>query len=355
MRKVLVPLGAFLAARLLFAAAASALGYAPFDAALWKRWDSSLYLSIAARGYDLVECSRIGYAPSGWCGNAGWMPAYPALVALAVRLGAHAVPAGVAISAAFEIGLLVLLWNGLFARKNALALLACALAPGVVYLHAIFPISMCAFFVALCLWLLLRDRFALAGVAGAVAAASYATGFLVAPVAAAFALSRGGTASQRIARAALAGGIALCGLFAVFALHQATVGAWDAFLRVQAKYDHHLAFPLLTVVAESRRRDQLLAAGVETVAVAAGMVALLVWRFLRGLRPRDALLLGCGALFWLFPLSLGNVSLTRSEALVLPAFVLLDEAPLAVAGFACAALAALAWPVAQLFFRGVLV
>src|SRR5438132_12186990 len=73
-RRALPPLCAFLAARALLVAAAAAAGFAPFGAALWKRWDSNLYLSIARDGYELVECSKIGYAPTGWCGNAGWMP-----------------------------------------------------------------------------------------------------------------------------------------------------------------------------------------------------------------------------------------------------------------------------------------
>ncbi|MFL5389328.1 MAG: hypothetical protein ACJ79C_11415, partial [Myxococcales bacterium] len=145
MRKVLVPLGAFAAARLLLAAAARAGGYPPFAPGLFRRWDSGQYLSIAARGYDLVECARIGYAPEGWCGNAGWMPGYPALIAAAVRVGATPLVAGVAISAGFEIALLVVLWNGLFERKSFFALLACALAPGAISFHAVFPISLCAF------------------------------------------------------------------------------------------------------------------------------------------------------------------------------------------------------------------
>src|SRR5205823_6277805 len=92
---------------------------------------------------------------------------FPAMGKVLVRLGARPIPAGVAISAGFEIALLALLWNRLFVRKNPLALLACALAPGALYFHAMFPISMCAFFVVLCLSFLLEDRFALAGLAGA--------------------------------------------------------------------------------------------------------------------------------------------------------------------------------------------
>jgi hypothetical protein len=355
MRKVLVPLGVFLGVRLLFAAAAHEAGFDPFDVGLWRRWDSGQYLSIATRGYDLVECSRIGYAKEGWCGNAGWMPAYPALIAAAVRLGARPLPAAAAISAAFELALLVLLWNGLFLRKNPLALVACALAPGAIYFHAAFPISMCAFFVALCLWLLLQESYVLAGLAGAVAAATYSTGFLVAPVAALWALSRPGGAVRRMTDAAVAGGLSAGGLVAVFAYHQAKLGSWDAFLLVQAKYDHRIVSPLSRIVAQAQRRDLLATAGTETVVVAALFAALAIFCVWRGLRGRHLLLFGCGALFWVFPLCLANVELTRSEALVVPALALLDDAPVAAAACACVALALCAWPIAQLFYQGALV
>ena len=356
MGKVLVPLGVFLGVRLLFAAAAQQAGFDPLDVGLWRRWDTGQYLSIATRGYDLVDCAHIGYAPQGVCGNAGWMPAYPALIAAAVRLGVRPLPAAVGISAGFELALLMLLWNGLFLRKSPLALVACALAPGAIYFHAAFPISMCAFFVALCLWLLLQERFVLAGLADALAAASYSTGFLVAPVAAVWALSRSGDAPrQKVANAAVAGGLAAAGLAAVLAYHQVKLGSWNAFFLVQEKYDHRIVSPLARIVAQAQRRDVLATAGTETVVVAALFAALAIFCVWRGLKGRHLLLFGCGALSWLFPLCLANVELTRSEALAFPALVLLDEAPLAASVCACVALLLLAWPIAQLFYRGVLI
>src|SRR5947209_12617698 len=56
MGKVLVPLGAFVAARLLLVAAGRKAGFDPFDPVLWAKWDSGHYLSIARDGYQLVEC-----------------------------------------------------------------------------------------------------------------------------------------------------------------------------------------------------------------------------------------------------------------------------------------------------------
>ncbi|MFL5276267.1 MAG: hypothetical protein ACJ79T_07345, partial [Myxococcales bacterium] len=106
------------------------------------------------------------------------------------------------------------------------------------------------------------------------------------------------------------------------------------------------------IVAQAERRDVV---GAETLLVAALFVALAMFCVWRGPRGRDLLLLGCGAVFWLFPLFFKNVELARSEALFVPALVLLDDAPVPVAACACAALGALAWPIAQLFYRGVLV
>ena len=351
MRKVLPPLAAFLLVRALLAAAAVHAGYRPFDAASWKRWDSGQYLSIALRGYDLVECARIGYAPSGWCGNAGWMPGYPAVLGLLARMGIAPLTAGAAISAAFEILLLGLAWR-MLRERNFLALLACALAPSQVYHHAIFPISMCAFFMLLSLKLLLSERWSEAGASGALAALSYSTGFLLGPIAGAYAASRPGDVRLRARRAALAGGIAALGLAAVFALHHFTLGAWDAFIRVQAKYGHGLHWPFATF-ADALRAGTVPAA--QSIAVAAGMIALATWRIARGLTARDGLLLGTAAAYWLFPLVAGGVSLYRADSLLVPAVLLLGDAPLAVNATVCAGLAALAFPMAQLFYRGILI
>jgi len=355
MGKVLVPLGVFLCVRLFFAAAAYQAGYPPFETAIWSRWDTGQYLSIATRGYELMDCARIGYAAQGHCGNTGWMPAYPAAIAATMRFGIAPLRAAIAISAAFELLLLLLLWNGIFVRKNPLALAACALAPGAIYFHAAFPISMCAFFVALCLWLLLHERFVLAGLAGAVAAASYSSGFLVAPVAAIWALSRPDSPARRLANAAVAGGLAAAGFAGVLAWHQAKLGAWNAFFLVQEKYDHQLVSPLARIAAQAQRRDALALAGTETLVVAALFGALAVFCLWRRLIARHLLFFGCGLLFWIFPLCLANVELTRSEALVLPALVLLDEAPMVASVCAFVALLLLAWPIAQLFYRGVLI
>jgi hypothetical protein len=285
------------------------------------------------------------------------MPAYPAVLGLLARVGMSPLSAGVLISAGFEIGALMLAWR-LAGERSFLALLACALVPGQVYHHAIFPISMCVFFLLLALSLLLRARWIEAGASGAIAALTYSTGFLVAPIAAAYAAAVSGTAAARLRRALVAGGIAALGLVAVFALHQATVGAWDAFLRVQAKYQHGLHSPVATwidAVSPLWTGHAALAPAVQAVVVAAGLAALVVWRIALGFRARDALLLGTALVYWFFPLVAGGVSLYRADSLLVPALVVLGEAPAAVNAAVCAGLAALAFFMARLFFVGVLV
>jgi len=357
-RALAPPLLAFLAARALLVVAALTAKFAPLDPSSYQRWDSDQYLSIARRGYYLIECARTGYLPYGWCGNTGWMPGYPALLVIVSSLTRMSLAAaGVLVSALFEIGMLSIAWQ-LLEKRNFLALLACAFVPGMVYHHAIFPVSMCAFFVLLTLSLLLRQSWSTAGIAGAVAAMTYSSGFLMAPVAALYSAGLPARWSLRFRRALVSGGVALGGLVAVFVLHQATVGAWDAFVRVQAKYGHGLYLPTVTwldAVSPLWTGAAVIAPAIQAVIVAMGIVALTVWRRVTRFDARNALFLGTAGVFWLVPLVLGGINLYRADALLVPALLVLGEAPRWLNGVVCVVFATLGFFMAQLFFRGVLV
>ena len=352
------PLLAFLVARALLFVAALTTNVGPLDPSSFRRWDSDQYLSIAHRGYYLIECARTGYLPYGWCGNTGWMPAYPAvldIVSTLTRLSP--VAAGVVVSAGFEIAALRIAWR-LLDERNFLVLLACALAPGMVYHHAIFPISMCAFFLLLTLSLLLRERWLGAGISSAVAAMTYSSGFLLAPIAGLFAAAVPARPTSRLRRSLVAGGVAIAGLAAVFALHHATVGAWDAFMRVQAKYGHGVYLPTVVRLEAVRplwTGTGSIAPALQAVVVAAGLIALTIWRRVAEFDARDALFLGTAGIFWLVPLILGGVNLYRADALIAPSLLVLRYAPRWVNGVVVAGLATLAFFMAQLFFRGILV
>src|SRR5437762_3109220 len=105
------PLVAFALARGLSWLVAARLGFDAFSAGTWVRWDSGLYLDIARNGYRLFRCGSAGWGqPDDWCGNAGWMPLYPLLIALARLPGADDRVAGAALAALCHLGTLSLLW-----------------------------------------------------------------------------------------------------------------------------------------------------------------------------------------------------------------------------------------------------
>lgn len=286
------------------------------------------------------------------------MPAYPALLNTLSNVARIPLASAALIaSALFEIAALAIAWR-LLERRSVTVLFACAFVPGMIYHHAIFPLSMCVFLVLVALDLMLRGGLYQAGIVGALAAMTYSTGFLVAPIAAVYSATVPARLAVRVRRAIASGGLVALGLIAVFCLHRATVGAWDAFLRVQAKYGHGIRLPTVTWI----RAISPLWSGVgpfvpavQATVVGIGIIALTVWRRRVGFRRSDALFLGSAAVFWLVPLVLGGVNLYRADALLVPGLLVLRDAPPWVNGVICVGLATLAFLMAQLFFRGVLV
>lgn len=362
------PLCAFLAVRVGLALVAVSERRDPLGSAAWHRWDSALYVGIAEHGYDLVECAKIGYARSGWCGNAGWMPGYPLLIAGLVRLGLPAITAGAILSGLFAAASLCLVWlvflDGRPTRANLVTLALAAFFPGAVYQHAVFPISMLTLAALGSLALSTRDRPLASGLCGAAGAFSYSTGFLLAPVAAlATLLSGPAPRALRIRRAAASSLPILAGGGAVLLVHHLTVGAWDAFFRVQAKYGHGAHSPLDTLWRTlAPLRDGLPDRAREIPALQTLLVALaslaMLGASLRRDRPAEPhlpWLRAYLAAFWLFPLVMGSgVALYRAEALLMPAALLARRLPFAAQCALLALSAPLALAIGALFFRGVL-
>jgi hypothetical protein len=334
---------AWLAATTLLLVTAAAAGYSPFEATTWARWDSEHYLSIAADGYRLEPCAP-GSALA--CGNAGWFPAYPWLVgALAVPpLSLEATALGV--SWMFALATLILLSRTFLREGGATGLVFAAFAPGLVYLHAVFPLSMLTFFTVLALWLLTCERWAAAGAATAVAAATYHLGVLLVPVAAVYALVRGGPR-----RALIAGGIGALGPAVTVLAMRLQTGAWDAFLQVQEQYSHALQSPVLPL-RNALHTDSWDAT--QTVLVAAVVLAVTLHTLHRRhtASASDWLLLGTTLLLWIVPLAEFNVGLYRTEAALVPAAILVARLPAALGIAACASAALVAMPVALLFLDG---
>ena len=360
---LLPPLGAFIAVRILFSEAATAVGFDASRAASWFRWDSGHYLAIATTGYEYFSCARIGGRPGDVCGNAAWFPLYPWMLKPLIALGVAPAMAGVWVAGLGSLGMLVALWNGFLRRRGMrgwLVLGMAAVFPGAVYQQAIFPTSLALLCLVLAGFFIVRERWVLAGLFGAGVALSYVTGVLVAApnAVAAFLRTRG------LRPAVVAGGLAVCGLLLVLVLHQVLLGHWDAFYWVHRKGFSAMARPVdafLGVVgpafdAGSDPRARTVGAQTLTVAglVLLGIGTAVVTR--RRPSPIRSWAAISAGVFWFFPLVVGRgVSVYRSEALVLPVLLLLIELPPWVLAPLLIWLVVLAEAMGRLFFTGYLV
>ncbi len=363
-RAALPPLGAFLVARLFLCLISAGTWRPPWEAGSWSGPDTAHYLSIARQGYALGPCSAAD-PPPGHCGNTGWMPGYPWALRPLMAVGLSPRKASVVVSAAFVVASLTALWVGFLSswrEGGALALLLAAFFPGQVYQHGAFPLAQFSFLALLCLLAALRERWLLAGAAGFLAALTYSTGWLLAPVLLGWALF-GPRAElvRRLPRAALAAGLTLAGFLGVLLLQWWQVGAWNAFFLVQGAYGHRLTNP---VVSWWYAVGQVLtppwqaigeAPHFQTLLVSVWVCALLA-RVVAG-RDRPAVLLALFTLaFWVFPLAMGRgISLYRSEATLMPSVLLLQGAPRTASVLALVGFVAIAWPMGVLFFRLLLV
>jgi len=247
-------------------------------------------------------------------------------------------------------------------RHGGLALLLAAFFPGQVFLHGAFPMGLLVTAVLVSLRLALRGRWAGAGFASAAAALSHSVGWMLGPVLLAWSVvvGRENAAAAAAARARRGGYLAVvltfAGLGVLLAVHQLELGHWDAYLRVQGAYGHHLASPIGGWWAAARGAFEPPWEGAEEApALQAVVVAVLA---LGGLalagrrRDREAVLVGLYvAATWLFPLALGGtVSTYRTDVALLPGVLLARDAPRPVLVAVLVVLVPLAWAMAGLFF-----
>ena len=361
------PMVAWGVAILVVVTGAITFGYDPLDSTTWARWDSNLYEAIARDGYDLFPC-REGIAPGTWCGDAGWFPAYSWVVAALHQFGLPIRGSAVAVSWLFAGATLALLWATFLGRRLTAAavivLAYAAFAPGQIYSYAVFPLSMLTFFTVAHLWLLHRSRFVAAGVAGAVAVLSYPLGVLLVPVSAVWLLSaRGAPLRERLRRTAWASGLTLAGFGVLLVDQRIETGRWNAYFLVQEKYDHQLQSPftaLRSALYQLRQGSPFEldnAPAFQTVLVTSVLFAvlLLLWVRRRSFARLDCLLVLWAIVTWAFPLSQTNVSISRSQAALLPLALLVGRLPRLVALAFVVAAVIIAVTMEKLFLQGSLV
>jgi hypothetical protein len=348
---------AFVAQRLLLAAAALAAGVNPFSADALCRWDSAFYLDIAVSGYrPLTHCTpETHFPPSAWCGNAGWFPGYPWAIAVAGWAGTRPATAATLIAAAAQFACLALVWTGLGDRRHPLLLALAAFFPGTVYMAAAFPVSCLVFCLLACTLACDRGRFGAAAAASGAAATLYPTGIVIAPVVAAWGALARRPKALWVALAAAAG-------FAIvlFTMER-EAGAWDAYFKVQAHYGFVVGSGFETWLARlkplvnPRYRDAKgVLAALQSLLALAVVGAVLARRRALLSSARGSLLLLLTLGYWLVHVAVG-VSLHRNEALLLPAVLALPPLPVRVLATFAVAAAGIAAGMSFLFFRGVLV
>jgi hypothetical protein len=244
--QVVPPCCAFILARAVVLLAATNAGVQPFTAAPYFKSDAGLYLSIAREGYDLAPCSALPYRPGQWCGNTGWVPGYPWLVRGLAGLSSTPEKWAIVLPALFYLATVVLLWVGFLKAelhpKSLATLGLLALFPGQIYYQAGFPISQFLFFAMVALLLLAQGRLWSAAAAGAVAALTYSTGFILACVFGLWTLLA--LPRRRWLAGMLAASLVFSGFVTVLVVDELTVGRWNAFFLVQEKYGHALGSPV---------------------------------------------------------------------------------------------------------------
>lgn len=377
---LLPPTVVYLAGNAFYWLVAHQVGLSYFLARTHARWDSGNYLKIAQEGYTLSHCRptpRLPFDPSDWCGTAGWFPLYPLGMRWLHGLGLTYGQAGLLLAELFGFGLLVVLWWLLGARPTVRTLSCLALAavfPGSIYYHATFPVSLAVFTTLLCLALLVRGRWLLAGIAGGVSAASYQSGVLLAVVVVLWML-----VTQRhlglvawFGRAVATGGLVCLGLFFVMGLQQLEVGRWDAFRLVEEKYGTGIHNPIVAIKQNltpqpdpphgpnydpdkhlpkqwAPRHQFILVSAIVMLGVLATVVR-------RRITPTDWAILLYTLAFWISPLMVGGkLAQYRTHALLLPCVVLLRHLPGVVVPVLVLLAGGVAWEIAVLFYRHILI
>ena len=366
-----VPTLVFLGATLLLYTGYLASGVSPhFLAGVnWAHWDSFQYEGIASRGYFVAPCPP--HTP-GLCGNGGWFPGYPLLLAPLYSLGLSHNFTGEAISWMFDYGLLVLLWSELRKLDSELryiALVFAACVPGGVLMRSVFPMSMTAFFMVAGLLTARAERWRLAGLLAGIAGFCYPSVAVLAPLLAAMAFWRlhDQPTIVRLREAGLAGALALGGFVATCILTQAQTGHWNLYFLVQETYEHGFhgpwatIWPLIKGVLQHQNpgtRSALFAPATAAVGVEAAVALIivccvagnLVWRLRQRIATDwDIALTALIVVLWLFPVTQANLSWWRGDTLLVPVALLIPRMPKSV-GVTITTLAVAMFPRLTTFF-----
>lgn len=353
---LLPPLVAWAGALALLCGAAVATGHDPLHASTWARFDSLAYEEIARHGYEVHRCTT-GEPARTWCGDAAWFPAYPMLMAAAAAAGVPLVAAGVVVSWLAAAGTLVLVWRWFLRCRRAAPLVCAAFAPGLVYLYAVFPLSLLTLSGTVFLRNLDRRRW-LAGGAGAVAALAYPLGMALVPIVAIVSAVQRRRDRSLVAQAAVLGGPALVGGFLLVLEQWLQTGRWTAYADVAGSYGG-LQDPVTSITDLVRvllHTSNAFAYALVPIWQFLLVTVLLAASVVAACRRRAAAVIVAWCIaVWFVPLLQTQQSVWRSEAGLVLLAPLLALLPRRVIWIAAAALIVVAYGVAHEFFAGTLI
>ena len=308
-----------------------------FHAADFVRWDSALYLDIAAKGYELLPCRDLFSAyPStstDWCGNAGWMPLYPLLIRGLTNLGMAPYTAGFLIAKSCLLTVYACIW--LLTLKQTkqtrvYTLLLMAAFPASVYYDAVFPVSLMLALVlgSFCLWQ--SKHYKTAGILAFMIPLSYSTGFVCVAVWLGYSALLYFRKTDKWRPAAYMAAAALAGYGTFFIIQMLSTGVWNGFFLIQMKYGHgmHNVFETLLEKAISLYKSGINHnwQNIQTVLFVLLMLYTAVFNLKK--ETEESLFIRLYVLaFALFPLLIGSALLSqfRAESLLLPLVVLLGK------------------------------
>lgn len=226
-------------------------GRSPFDLAVYSQWDSGHYLSIAEHGPVISQCVDVtNRASDQWCGSAGWLPIYPALIAVLSKLSslsltssAFIISAGCALVASVLASRVVSITSG--ADTSTVFIIACnaAIFPGMVWGFVSFPISMTLMFFWTALLLDLKGWWHLSSVIIGLTAVTHSVGLIIVGVWLLVVFCR--TDKRTWLWRSL---LTLCPSVCFFGYQEAVLGHWNAHLLVQSAYGHQPGFLPFIVV-----------------------------------------------------------------------------------------------------------
>jgi hypothetical protein len=211
----------------------------------WERFDALWFLRIATAGYTPGD------------GSAAFFPLYPMLIrVLSPVLGGHPLGAGLLISNAAFLGALVVLYfltssefDEQIARRTVLYL---TIFPSAYFFLAPYSESLFLLLVVSSLWAARRGKWPIAGVAGALAAATRNVGVLLVLPLAVESVRQFRERGGRLAPRLLWSGAVVIGTLTYLGFWQGFGGDALAPLHQQATWQREGTFPLTTLVSGTR-------------------------------------------------------------------------------------------------------